>query len=72
MTPFCLLNASAMFQQMVSNVLKHKPYVRAYSNDVTVGSASMSVHMGLLIEVHSQIRESGVMITLTKYDFCKD
>lgn len=54
---------------MAGNVLKHMPYVIVYIDDIIVRPACMIDNITLQIEAYLQIREIGMMIKLSKYEF---
>jgi len=72
--PFGLVNAPAVFQQMMINVL-HRfigHFVHVYLDDIVIFSSSVEEHLQHLVAVFSAIRDANLQMRLSKCTFACD
>ena len=71
--PFGLSNAPATWQRIVDTIFgpELEPNVMVYLDDIIITSSSFPEHLELLGVVFDRLRESGLIVSLEKCNFCK-
>ena len=71
MVPFGLAQAPAYFQLLMNKVLEGLPYAMTYLDDIIIFSKNEEEHLGHLEEVFHQLRQVGLRMKSSKYEFFK-
>lgn len=70
--PFGLMNAPAIFQRMMIELLKDITFARVYIEDVVIFSASLEDHIEHIWILLRRIEKDNIQIKLKKCFFAKD
>ena len=70
--PFGVMNAPAMFQQLMQRLLSGLQFVSVYLHDVIVYSETLEEHVSHLRTIYEQIRKANLKLNPAKCKFVRN